>query len=375
MPEVHTVDLQDKKQVNQFIMFPFELYKNCPQWVPPFISDIRLMLNPSKHPFYEHSHAKFFIVRDGEKILGRIAVMENTRFNDYHNSHKGQFYLFDCVEDLSVAEALFQQADDWCRQRGLDELIGPKGFSAFDGYGIQIDGFDYPQMMTMMNYNYPYYPEFMEKLGFEKVVDFVSCYLDMTKFQMPEKIHEVARRVIKRGKYKVKNFKSKRELASWADRIGQTYNQTFINNWEYYPLTEREIKFVLDNILIVAVPKLMKIITHEDDVIGFLFAFPDVSNALRRSKGRITPWGIIDIILELRKTKFISLNGVGVLSEFHGLGANALLYSEIQHTISDSGFSEAELTQVAESAVQMRKDLVTLGGKEYKNHRIFSRKL
>ncbi|MBN2029366.1 hypothetical protein JW824_03900 [bacterium] len=375
MLNVHKLNLDDKKQVQEFIMFPFKLYENCPQWVPPFINDIKLMLNPKKHPFYEHSTADFFIAKDGNEVHGRIAVMENKSFNDYHHTRKAQFYLFDCIDDLSVAEALFEKAYAWCRVKGLDEIVGPKGFSAFDGYGIQIEGHEHSQMMTMMNYNYPYYPIFMEKLGFQKEVDFVSCYLDMTKFQMPEKIHEVARRVKERGKFKIKNFKNKRELASWAGRIGEAYNKTFVNNWEYYPLTEREIKFVLDNILMVAVPRLMKIITYEDDVIGFLFAFPDVSAALKRGKGQVTPWGIIDIFLNLKSTRFISLNGVGVLSKYHGRGANALLYSEIQKTIDDSGYTEAELTQVAESAVQMRKDLITIGGKEYKNHRVYSRKL
>ena len=375
MINVQKIDVKNKKQVNQFVMFPFSLYKDCPQWVPPFIGDIKLMLNPDKHPFYEHSTADFYLATRGEEIVGRIAVMENTSFNKYHNAHKGQFYLFDCIDDIEVAKALFAEADAWCKARGLDELVGPKGLSAFDGYGIQVTGFEHSQMMTMMNYNYPYYPKLMEEMGFEKEVDFVSCYLDMQKFKMPEKIDAVATRVVERGKLQVKQFSSKKELREWADRIGQAYNQTFVNNWEYFPLTEREIKFVLDNILFVAVPKLIKIITYEENVVGFLFGFPDISDALKRNKGRITPWGIIDLLSSLKKARFISLNGVGVLSQFHGRGANALLYSEMQHTICDSGFTEAELTQVAESAVQMRKDLITIGGKEYKNHRVYKRKL
>ena len=367
------IDLTNKAQINEFVMFPFKLYENCPQWVPPFIGDIKLMLNPKKHPFYEHSEAEFFATYQDDTLVGRIALMENKPFNKYHNTKKAQFYLLDFIEDIKVASELFRQAEEWAKQRGLTELVGPKGFSAFDGYGIQIEGFEYDQMMTMMNYNYPYYPQFMEQLGFEKDVDFVSCYLDMQKFNMPEKVHEVARRVQEKGKFQVKRFKDKRDLSNWAGRIGETYNKAFVNNWEYYPLTDREIKFVLDNILIVAVPKLMKIITYEDEVIGSLFAFPDVTKALKRNKGRITPWGIIDILIEQKRSKFISLNGVGVLEIYQGRGANALLYSEIYHTMSDSGYTEAELTQVANTAVQMRKDLITVGGREYKNHRVYKR--
>ncbi len=373
MITIEKIDVKNKQQVNQFVMFPFELYKNCPQWVPPFIGDIKLMLNSDKHPFYEHSNADFFIAKNGNDVVGRICAMENTSFNKYHQTKKAQFYLFDCVDDFSVAEALFERAEDWAKKKGLDTVVGPKGFSAFDGYGIQIEGFEHHQMMTMMNYNYPYYPQFMEKLGYEKDVDFVSCYLDMKRFQLPEKVHEVARRVQEKGTFQVKRFKSKKELRKWGGRIGEAYNKTFVNNWEYYPLTEREIKFVVDNILFVAVPELIKIITHKEEVIGFLFGFPDITQALQRNKGRITPWGIIDLFSSLKKTNFISLNGVGVLAEYHGRGANALLYSEIHKTINDSGFTEAELTQVANTAVQMRKDLKTVGGIEYKNHRVFTK--
>jgi hypothetical protein len=371
MPVIEKVDLSNKKQVNDFVKFPFRLYKDCPHWVPPFIGDIKLMLNPQKHPFYAHSDAEFFVVKDGKDVVGRIAMLENKSFNDYHVTQKASFYLFDCVEDISVAKALFDTGFEWSKSRGLTDLVGPKGFSPFDGYGILVQGFEYPQMMTMMNYNYPYYPKFFEECGFEKVVDFVSCYLDMKTFHLPEKIHEVARRIKEKDKFQVKRFANKKELVAWAGRIGEAYNKTFINNWEYYPLTPEEVKFQLDNIMVVAVPNLIKIITYEDEIVGFLLGFPDITPQLQRNGGRITPWGILDMFNGLKKSKFISLNGVGVLSQFHGRGANALLYTEMLDTILNSGYTEAELTQVAESAIQMRKDLITVGGKEYKNHRIY----
>ncbi len=371
MPAIEKVDLTNKKQINDFVKFPFRLYKDCPQWVPPFVNDIKLMLNPQKHPFYGHSDAEFFMVRDGKDVVGRIALLENKSYNDYHLATKASFYLFDTVEDISVAKMLFDTAFEWSKSRKLTDLVGPKGFSPFDGYGIQIEGFEYHQMMTMMNYNYPYYPQFMDQLGFEKVVDFVSCYLDMNVFTLPEKIHEVARRIKEKGKFEVKRFKDKKELIAWAPRIGEAYNKTFINNWEYYPLTTEEVKFQLDNIMVVAVPNLIKIITYEGEIIGFLFGFPDITRQLQRNGGRITPWGIVDMLTGLKKVKFISLNGVGVLPQYYGRGANALLYSEMLDTIKNSGYTEAELTQVAESAIQMRKDLITVGGKEYKNHRIY----
>lgn len=375
MLSIEKIDTRSRSQVNNFVRFHYDLYANHPQWVPPFWSDIKLMLNRDKHPFYEHSDGDFFVVKREGKIVGRIAVMENKPFNRVHEVKKAQFYLFDSIDDQQVANCLFDAAFDWCRKRGLDTLVGPKGFSAFDGYGIQIEGFEHRQMMTMMNYNYPYYVRLFETAGFEKEVDFVSCYINPKTFELPEKAREIARRVIERGKFKVLNFDSKRELLKYAGKIGEAYNKAFINNWEYYPLTDREIKFVVDNILMVAVPQLIKLITYNDDVVGFLLGFPDVSAALKRQGGKITPWGIVDIMLELKRSKWVSLNGAGVLPEYQGRGGNVLLYNEMEKTLKDFGFEHAELTQVAETASQMRKDLITAGGRAYKNHRVFRRQV
>ena len=178
-----------------------------------------------------------------------------------------------------------------------------------------------------------------------------------------------------RGQLNVHRFETKRELKAWSSRIGQAYNKAFINNWEYYPLSDREIKFVVDNIMIIADPRLIKIITHNHDVVGFLFAFPDVSAALQRARGRLLPFGIIDLLFELRRTKWVAMNGMGILEEFQGRGGNALLYSEMEKTIRNDRFAQADLTQVAETAVQMRKDLENVGGKSYKNHRVFYRNI
>ncbi len=239
MISIEPVDIKSRKQINDYVNFPFMLYGDVKEWVPPFISDVKLMLNPKKHPFYEHSDAEFFVARNNGELVGRIAVMENKPFNKVHDVKKAQFYLFDCIEDQSVANALFSRAFEWSNNRGLDTIVGPKGFSAFDGYGIQIEGFEHRQMMTMMNYNFPYYKTLIEEIGFEKDVDFVSCYVDSKNFILPEKAQLVAKRVREKGKFEVISFATKKDLKKWAWRIGEAYNNTFINNWEYYPFTKR----------------------------------------------------------------------------------------------------------------------------------------
>jgi GNAT superfamily N-acetyltransferase len=372
MLTIEKINTENKSQVKRFVGLYYDLYKDCPQWVPPLFMDAYLPLNRKKHPFFEYSDADFFLaVRDG-KVVGRICVGVNKLFNEYHKAKKAQFYFFDTIDDLEVARALFKTVFDWARERGLDTVIGPKGLSPFDGYGLLIEGHEYRQMMTMMNYNYPYYQKLIEALGFEKEVDFVSCYLPSDAFKIPERVERIAQRVMERGKLTVKHFKSKKELVSWAQRIGETYNRTFIKNWEYYPFSQGDIDYAVQNVFMVADHRLIKLIMHGEDIVGFLFAFPDVSAAIQRAKGRLFPFGIIDILLEMKRTKTVSGNGMGVLPEFQGTGGNALLYYEMGKTmLAFKHFEFVEMTQVAETTKQMRADLKNLNGVEYKNHRVY----
>ena len=372
MLTIEKVDTENKKQVKQFVEFYYDLYQGCPQWVPPLFVDAYLPLNRKKHPFFEHSEADFFLARQAGRVLGRICAGENKLFNEYHGTKKAQFYFFDTINDLEVAQALFEAAFDWARQHGLNTMIGPKGLSPFDGYGIQVEGFEHRQMMTMMNYNYDYYPKLVEVLGFEKEVDFVSCYLPADAFRIPERVERIAQWSLQRGNLWVKHFKSKKELVGWAQRIGRTYNKTFIKNWEYYPFTQGDVDYAVQNVFMVADHRLIKLIMHGDEIVGFLFAFPDASAALQRARGHLFPFGIVDLMLEMKRTKTVSGNGMGILPEFQGTGGNALLYYELGRTILDVyDFQFVEMTQVAETTRQMRADLKNLNGVEYKNHRVY----
>lgn len=376
MLTIEPVDVSNRKQVQRFVQLPHRLYRNCPQWVPPLNVDAYTQLNPKKHPFYEHSDVEFFLaVRDGRDV-GRIAAIENRPFNRYHGVKEACFYFFDCENDPEAAAALFERVFDWARKRGLNRIVGPKGMGPLDGYGLLTFGFEHRQTMNMLTYNYPYYVDLVERMGFEKEVDFVSCYVPADQFKIPERVERIARRVMERSHLQVKRFASKRELVGWAGRIGAAYNKSFVHNWEYYPLTPREIQFVVDTIITVADHRLIKIITHKDEVVGFLFAFPDVSAAMQRARGHLNPLSLLDLLVTMRRTNAVSVNGMGILPEFQGHGGNALLYYEMGKTLLEFGqFTHVEMTQVAETAQQMRADLKNLNGVEYKNNRVYHRDL
>jgi GNAT superfamily N-acetyltransferase len=371
MISIEKIDTDSKAQIRRFVRVPFRLYAKDPQWVPPVLIDNEAQLDKQNFPFYEHSEADFFVaVRDGQDV-GRVAAIQNRRFNEHHGTHKAQFYFLESEDDPEVVQKLFARVCEWAHARLLDTIIGPKGLGPLDGFGLLVDGFDKRQMMTMMNYNQPHLPRLVEGLGFTKEVDFVSCFADSATFVFPDKVHEIAQRVQQRGTLRVQNFHTIRQLKAWASRIGEAYNKAFVNNWEYYPLTEREIAFVVKNLETIADPELIKIIIHDQDVVGFLFAFPDVAAALQRSGGRLLPFGLVDMLVEMKRTEWVAVNAAGVLPEYQGRGGNALLYTEMEKTVRKHNFKHAALYQVAETAVNMRRDLDNVGGIKYKNHRVY----
>ena len=367
---VPVISKQDKRD---FVEFQYELYKDVPQFVHPFKADVYMQLNKEKHPWYDHSESDQWIAKRNGKVVGRIAALENKRFNDFHQAKQASFYLFDCINDQDVANALFDTVIQWAKSRGLDRIVGPKGYGPLDGYGIQIEGNDKRQMMNMMNYNFPYYQDLVENYGFTKEVDFVSSFVRPQEFKMPEKIKKAMAIVKKRGKLKTKSFKNKREIQQWKTRIKEAYNGAFIHNWEYYPLTDRELDYVLNNALLVVIPTMVQLILNEEDeLVGFVLPFPDISRAMQKNKGKMGPIEIIRLLLEIKKTDWVCYNGIAILPKYQGMGGNAMLFDTLlAATQKQPQFVNGELSQVAETAVQMRKDLKNLGVQPYKNHRVY----
>lgn len=309
----------------------------------------------------------------GGQVIGRIAVFEHRPYNAAHGVRQASFTFFECERDEEAAAQLFERAFDWARRRGLNRIVGPRGLTALDGYGLLVEGFEHRQLMSMTGYNPEFYPALVERCGFQKEVDFVSYTLDRDTFVMPEAVKRAGARAER--ELRILRFDSRRALIRAARQIRDTYNAAFVNNWEYYPLSRREVDFLVDQVRPLADPRLMTFIASSEGLVGFLLAFPDVSAALQRMHGRLTPWGVARLLLERRRTCSVALNGAGIIPKYQGKGGNALLYLQIEHAIRESHFDTAELPQVAETATRMRRDLTTLGARPVKTHRVYTRSL
>ena len=371
---IERLDPASRRDVRRYIDFPFRLYRESPLWVPPFVAEVRAQLDPNRHPFYQHSEAAFFLAFEGDEVVGRVAVLDNARYNRYREEHTAFFYHFDVVNDRAVSRALFDAAFDWARGRGLDLLWGPKGFMAADGQGLLVDGFEHRPALGIA-YNYSYYGDLLEDVGFEKQLDFISCYIDRD-MSIPDRFFEVAERVKRRRGFRTVRFRTKAELRAVIPRVAAAYNSAFVEVQGYVPITEAEAQAIGDRILAVADPTLITLLMREDEIVGFILAYPDLSAAIQRCRGRMWPTGWIHLRREFKRTAWLNFNGGAILEPYRGLGGNALMYAELYHTlIANDQYQYGDLVQVQETNTRMIQELQALKVKPYKKHRIYRRSL
>ena len=197
-----------KRDEREFIELPHRLYRDVPQWVPWFRADMRRMVS-RKHPFFEHSRRGVLPRPPGDRVVGRLCVQENTRYNEHQKMRGAHFYFFDAEDDPEAAAGLFEAALAWARGRGLDSLMGPFGLGGSTGNGILVDGFEHTAAMTMMSWNPPYYARLIEGAGFAKHFELYSAHLDASAFRLPDRIRSVAEHVLARKRFSVLRFRNK----------------------------------------------------------------------------------------------------------------------------------------------------------------------
>jgi len=375
MVQIVQLDTSKRRDARRFVQFVFDLYRDHPYWVPPVYSDAIKQVSSQHNPYFDHSEAEFFLAMQGSEVVGRIAVLDNHNYRNHHHKQDGFFYLFDTVDDQEVADALYGAAFEWCRARELTRIIGPKGFVVFEGYGMLQHGFDKLPAMGIP-YNYDYYCRLTEAVGMEKEVDFNSYYISIPDFHLPERMARLSDKIQQRRGLRVCNFRTMAEVRRIVPEIVETYNSTFVENWEYVPVTAREADAVAGQMLQVTRPELLKVIVNRDgQIAGFLLAFINVGRALQRCRGRLFPFGWFHLLREMGRTDLLDVNGMGILEEYRGLGGNIVMYSELHKSLHSGQFVHADMTQMADLVVNMLADANTLGGSRYKVHRVYRKAL
>ena len=377
MTTILKIDTADKRQARAFLELPFRLYRDTPQWVPPLAGDAARMLDRKRHPFYRHSDAAFFLVLNGQEVVGRIAALDNANYNDYNHERTAFFFLFECANDAPAARALFEAAFAWARTRGLNRIIGPKGFTALDGLGMLIKGFEHRPAFGIP-YNPPYYDALVATAGFAVDGDIVSGYLDPTALNAPkfDQISRLAERVKQRRGLRIARYTRRSELRRHAvPALLRLYNEALSETTGNVPLSADEVKTMAEQIAWFADPRLIKIVLKDDDPVGFLLAYPDISAACQRTKGRLFPLGWADFLIEFKRTRWVNINGAGISEKYRGMGGTAILFDEMRKSVIEGGFSHADCVQVGVENGNMQRELRDLGIDFYKTHRMYRRAL
>ncbi|MBS1249896.1 MAG: hypothetical protein MAG431_01481 [Chloroflexi bacterium] len=368
--QIRKIDTRHKKDVRKFIQLPFDLYEDNEYWVPPLRSDMKAVLDKEKHPFYQHSEADFFLAEENGKVIGRIAAVNNRRYNEVSNTERVFFYFFEAVNDPDISKALFEAVFAWGRERGLKEAYGPRGLLQGDGAGLLVRGFEHPPAMGIA-YNLPYYQDLVTQAGFEKLVDYYSGYLKAEEAEIPEKVLRVANKVKERRGFWVKKFETKEEILEVAPQVKDVYNAAFDDGEGFTPITEDEMVVIAKKILSTADPRMIKLVYKNEEMVGFLFAYHNIGAGLRKAKGRLWPFGWFHIMRAFKTTKHADANGIGILPEHQGLGATAVLYIEMEKIMRQFDFELVDIVQVREDNTASLGESNLLNVNWHKTHRVY----
>jgi hypothetical protein len=353
-----------------FIQFPRDLYRGNPYFVPWFDVQMKNIVS-KKHPFFEHSDGEFFLAKRDGKAVGRIALLEPKRFNELNEARDARFYFFESVDDQEVPQALFRYAEQWAAHRGLDRIVGPQGFSSFAGAGILIRGFDRIASMTMMPYHHPYYQRLVEDAGFLPMQDFHSPYLDPATHDLAPKYIRAAQIAMKRGRFWTPELRTKKDLRKIAEEIKETYNNAWATRENYTPLTDSELNQILEDLLLVSKPSLIRILRAKEDLAGFILAFPDLSKAMQKSKGKLNLMTYMRLLWQKHTARHFIINGFGLGQPYRKSGGTAILFYEITRALKEHKVLGAEMTQIAADNDLMMANVHRLNADMAKTHRVY----
>ncbi len=367
--------VETKQQLKAFIDFPHALYKDDPYYVPELYIAQKDLLTPGKHPFHEHSVLQLYLAYQDNKVVGRIAAILNNNHNTFNNTQDGFFGFFDCVDDGEVAGLLFNEVQLWLNAKGAKTVIGPVNFSTNETCGLLVDGFD-SSPMAMMPYNYKYYIQLLESIGFQKKVDLLAYqFLAQNYNDKPYRLSEVIRKRLEQKDIIIRpiNLKNYKEEAA---NLREIYNSAWDKNLGFVPMTPKEFDYMAKDLKLVVDPDFCLIAEHKGKMIGFSLAIPDINQVLKKiRKGRLLPTGIFKLLLLRKKINAVRIIALGVVEGYRKMGIEAVFYGAAMQKYREKNMQMAEASWILENNVMMNQGLLNMDAKAYKRYRIYEKAL
>ena len=365
-----------KKNLKAFTKFQIDLYDGNPWYVPPLISDDVQTLSPSLNPAHDFCDQVLYMAyRDG-KVVGRIAGIINRQVNEKERERAARFGFIDFVDDPEVSAALLGAVEKWSRDKGMNKLIGPLGFTDLDHEGMLVEGFD--ELSTMATiYNYPYYPEHMERRGYRKESDWIEFLMEVPE-SIPDRFNRIADIVKRKFELRVLKYKSrKRVKKEYGHALFHLINESYKDLYQYSMLTERQIDYYIDQYLdLLNLDLLTLVVDRNDRLVAVGISMPSMSRALQKSRGRMLPLGWWHLLKGLKgKNDRVDLLLVAVHPDYQNKGVNAILFQDLLPYYIAKGYRYAESNPEMETNAKVQRQWEAYNPRQHRRRRCYSKKL
>jgi hypothetical protein len=369
--QVEVTPVLDLAERDRFIRFPWQVYQNDLHWVPPLLMERHEFLDPARNPFFLHAEVALFLARRGGEIVGRIAAVEDRNFNTFHGSKLAYFGLFECVDDLRVAAALFETVREWARARGLEGILGPMNLSTNYEVGLLVEGFDSDPYLQMP-YNPRYYGELMERCGLEKAKDLYAW--ERAASAPPERFVRVTAKIREHSELKVRSV-NLRHFEAEVARIKEVYNAAWEKNWGFVPMTDGEFDKLARDLRQFVVPALALIAECQGEPIAFSLTIPDYNQALKKVNGRLTthglPLGLLKLLYHARRIDRVRLMALGVKAGWRRRGVDTVLVVETIRQVHRLGYLGGEVSWTLEDNDLINRAIEASGCVRTKRYRVY----
>ncbi|MCD6180336.1 MAG: hypothetical protein J7K39_10580 [Bacteroidales bacterium] len=361
--------VRSKNQKKAFVNLQFEIYKNTPLWVPPIKADELKAIDPEYNPAIEYSESEFWLAyRDG-KAVGRISAIINSKYNKKTGKKYGRFSRLEFIDDKEVFLLLMDTAVAWVKERGMEIVHGPLGYSNLDTQGMLIEGFDHLPSVASV-YHMPYYKTHLDAYGFEKEIDWIEFRLTLGEHAL-NKAKRGAAIVKKRYGFEVVKFEKTKDFLPYVKPMFKVLNEAFQKLPFVTSFNDKMVDLYTQKYFKIINPKFVRIIKKDDAVVAFMIAVPSLSVAMQKAKGSIYPFGFYHILQAMKKPEVLDLFLIGVMPEFDRAGVAVVLFDEILGEMHKQGIKFMETTGIFETNHNVISNWKNFDSIQHKRRRCF----
>jgi hypothetical protein len=371
---ISLIEVSGRKQLEAFVRFPDRLYRNCSYYIPALHNGQLSTLSKEKNPAFAHCEARYWLAFSGGEIVGRVAGIINHLYNQERNARFIRFGWLDFVEDEQVLRILMNAVEDWGKEHQMEHIHGPLGFTSFDASGVLVEGFDeWPT--SFGRYNFPYYDKAITGAGYRKDIDWVEFMIKIPD-RMPEKLMAAARLIEKR--YGVRNveLQGKKDLEAFAGKVFELLNTVYKDLYGFSTLSPAQVDALTREFLSMIHPDFISVVLNEqDELVAFGLVMPSLAKALKKSHGKLFPFGFVRIMRALRHNDTADLLLIGVKPEYQNKGLHALVFDKIGRTFYKRGIKTLETTRELEENNRVKQLWADYDTRQHKRARCYIKTL